>query len=85
MDGVALRRLGQAELQVLAVEAVATVTHPVGPRREHLSAATVGALVGREAVEHRPVADVVGPHSRTHLGDDRDVVAARDPVLLTGR
>src|SRR5262249_48166053 len=56
----------------------------VGPRQEHLPAASRTDLVGPEAVDHGAVTHDVGAQGGSHRGHDGVLGAAMDLDLLAG-
>jgi ribokinase len=84
VDRVALLRLGQRDLILDAVEAVAAVGEAVGPGDQGSSVGAVADRPDRVALEHGSVPGQVLAHSATDLDDRRSLLAMSDLVLFAG-
>jgi hypothetical protein len=82
VDRVPRTGLAQRKLVLPAVELVAPVLDPVGPRHQHLTASGGAHLVLRVAVEPCLPTHVVRPQARADLGDDGATLAVDELVLL---
>ena len=81
VDRVARRRLGQGELALDAVEAVAPVGQAVRPGREHGPVGAVAEIADVVGLEHGTLAVEVLPDPAADL-DDRRPLAARCQLEL---
>src|SRR6202042_1721133 len=82
VDRVVSLRLGQDQLVAGAGELEPSVAYPIGPRDQHLPAASAAHLVDRVAIQQRPVRGLVGSQSAPDLADDGALAVVAALVLL---
>jgi hypothetical protein len=83
VDRVAFLRLGQSQLTLLALKAVAPVGEPVGPRDQRRAVGAVADGVEWIRVQDIPIPDRILPYAPANLDDRGSLLAVGDLKLLS--